>query len=330
MSAWKNSDTACCTVVIGVAGGAVVAVERPVQQAVPERLGVRVASQDLHRLGGRGRVGDPLQDVLEGLPGQGRGVEVALQHLRRLGGVEPGSIVAGAAGDRTLDGAGGEGLGAPLGDLGVHAAGDRVPDQLVDDALGQAERVEDHARPVVAGAFGEAEQQVLDLRQGDQGSARGAEQRRGEQVEGLAGALRADHAGGAVPRHPQLAATRLVRVTDAPAHVPRVEPQLHRSLLRPAAVQEPRAEPVAELRPGLFGEVAGGALNRCRRGGGVLAVEVRADDAGDLAEPGDAQQLLGLGCGRHAAHAARAPALVGPRRRARWSRSAARPRSGRG
>ena len=33
-----------------------------------------------------------------------------------------------------------------------------------------------------------------------------AEQRRGEQVEGLAGALRADDAGGAVPRHPQLAA----------------------------------------------------------------------------------------------------------------------------
>ena len=39
---------------------------------------------------------------------------------------------------------------------------------------------------------------------------------------------------------------------------------------------------MAQLRAGLFGEVAGGALDRCRRGRDVLAVEVRADDAGDL------------------------------------------------
>ena len=68
--------------------------------------------------------------------------------------------------------------------------------------------------------------------------------------------------------------------------------------------------PLAELRAGLFGGVAGGALHR-RRGGGVLAVEVGPDDAGDLAEPGDAEQLLGLGRGGHAAHPSGSPPLVG-------------------
>ena len=36
------------------------------------------------------------------------------------------------------------------------------------------------------------------------------------------------------------------------------------------------------MRAGLFGEVAGGALDRCWCRGGVLAVEVRADDAGEV------------------------------------------------
>ena len=58
-------------------------------------------------------------------------MEVALEDLGRLRCVEAGGVVTGAAGDRALDGAGGEGLGPPLGDLGFHTAGDRVPDQLV-------------------------------------------------------------------------------------------------------------------------------------------------------------------------------------------------------
>ena len=89
------------------------------------------------------------QQVLEGASGQRRGVEVALQHLGGLGRVEPGRVVGVAAGDRAFDGAGGEGLGASLGDERVDAAADRVPDHL-GQAGNQPERVEHDTRPALA------------------------------------------------------------------------------------------------------------------------------------------------------------------------------------
>ena len=114
----------------GVAGGPVVAVQRAVQQPVPERGGVRVFAQDLGRVGGGGRVRDPAQHVVEGAAGQRGGVEVGLEDLGGLGGVEAGGVVAVAAGDGAVDGAGGERLRAAFGDHRVDTAVDRVPDQL--------------------------------------------------------------------------------------------------------------------------------------------------------------------------------------------------------
>ena len=106
----------------GVAGGSVVAVQRPVEQSVPEGCGVGVLAQDLGGIGGGQRFGHPRQDVLEAAPGQRGGVEVALQHLGGLGRVEAGRVVGVPAGDGALDGAGGERLGASFGDQGVDAA----------------------------------------------------------------------------------------------------------------------------------------------------------------------------------------------------------------
>jgi hypothetical protein len=54
--------------------------ERAVEQAVPERRGVGVLAQDLGGFGGDG-VGDPAQTSSRVRPGQGGGVEVALQTL---------------------------------------------------------------------------------------------------------------------------------------------------------------------------------------------------------------------------------------------------------
>ena len=163
--------------------------------------------------------------------GEGGGVEVALQHLGGLGGIEAGGGVAGAAGGAGLDGAGGERFGASFGDERVDAAGDRVPDEF-GQPVGLGERVEHDAgrsslRRAVIG-----QQQVVDLGEGDQRRAGCGEQGRGEQVEGLAGALRADHAGGAVPRAPQVPAARLVGFPDPPTDLGRVEAPLHRRLLR--------------------------------------------------------------------------------------------------
>ena len=77
----------------GVPGSARVALQGAVQQPVPQRRGLRVAPQDVGR-GGRGlRMGRPLEDVLDGATGQRGGVEVGLQHLGRLKGVEAGRAV---------------------------------------------------------------------------------------------------------------------------------------------------------------------------------------------------------------------------------------------
>ena len=135
----------------GVAGGPVVAVQRAVQQAVPERCGVRVVAEDLGRLDRGGGLATQRRTSSRVLPVSAAACRVGLEHLGRLGGVEPGRVVAVTAGDRACDGAGGERLGPTLGDHRVHASGDRVPDQL-RQAGDQAEGVQHHARPPAFGA----------------------------------------------------------------------------------------------------------------------------------------------------------------------------------
>jgi hypothetical protein len=85
----------------GVAGGAVVPPQRPVEQSVPERCGVRVLAQDLGGFDGGDGVGDPAQHVVQAAAGQGGGVEVALDDFGGFGGVEAGGVVALAAGAGT-------------------------------------------------------------------------------------------------------------------------------------------------------------------------------------------------------------------------------------
>ncbi len=205
----------------GVAGGAVVAVQGGVEQARPELGGVWVAAQDFAGVAGLARVGDPLQDVVQGAAGQGGGVEVGLDHLGGFGGVEPGGVVA-VGGRATLDGAGGEGFGAAFGDHRVDATVDRVPHQG-GEAGGQPERVQ-HRDRAVFGAAGDGQQQVIGLGQGDQRGTGRRQQRRGEQIQGLAGTLRADHPGGPVPRAPQLTSVGLPRLPDPPTDLFRVKP----------------------------------------------------------------------------------------------------------
>ena len=207
----------------GVAGGAVVPAQRPVEQPVPERCGVRVLAQDLGGFDGGDGVGDPAQHVVQAAPGQRGGVEVALDDLGGFGGVEPGGVVALSAGAGSVDGAGGEGLGALLGDHRVHAPGDGVPHQL-GQAGGEPERVEHDAGATIGGAVPDGQEQVVGLGEGDQGGAGGGEQGGDEQVQGLAGALGADDAGGAVPRHPQVPAAGFVRLAEAPPDLAGIEP----------------------------------------------------------------------------------------------------------
>jgi hypothetical protein len=65
----------------GVAGGAVVAVQRPVEQSVPEGRGVGVLAQDLGGFGGGDGLATQRSTSLEAAPGQRGGVEVALETL---------------------------------------------------------------------------------------------------------------------------------------------------------------------------------------------------------------------------------------------------------
>ena len=160
-------------------------------------------------------------------------MEVALDDLGGLGGVEPGGVVALASCAGAGDGAGGERLGAFLGDHGVHAPGDRVPDQL-GQSRGEAERVQHDTGAISGGAVPDGQQQVVGLGEGDQGGAGGGEQGGDEQVQGLAGPLRADDAGGAVPRHPQVAAARFVGDPEPPPHLAWLHPSQSR---HPGGVQ---------------------------------------------------------------------------------------------
>src|SRR5674476_6499 len=98
----------------------------------------------------------------------------------------------------------------------------QVPDQL-GDAGREPEGVKDDAGPVRAGSAGDAEQQIVEFGEGDQRGAGRGEQRGGEQVEGFAAALGSDDAGGAVPGHPQLAASGFACLADPPADALGVE-----------------------------------------------------------------------------------------------------------
>ena len=148
-------------------------------------------------------IGNPPEDVLEGAAAECGGVEVGLQHLGALGGVEASCLVACASGHGSSDGAGGERLGAALCGHRVLAPGDRVPHQL-RCAGHEVEGVEHRHRSAVRAAMLDGEQEVLGLGERHQRRAGVGQQRGREQVEGLAGALGTVDAGGPVVRHPQL------------------------------------------------------------------------------------------------------------------------------
>ena len=126
-------------------------------QPVPERCRVRVGAQHLLGQAGLARVGDPVQHVLDAAPGQRGGVEVPLQHLGGLGGVEPGGGVSAATG-RAGDRPGRERLRPPLGDHRIDTPADRVPHQL-RQTWGQPERVQHRHRATPSAAPRQGEQQ---------------------------------------------------------------------------------------------------------------------------------------------------------------------------
>ena len=202
MEGWKNSASACWSGGDGVAGRAFVAVQGPAEQTVPQGCGLRVGAQDLlgpHVVSG---VGDPLEDVIEGRLGECGGVEVGLEDLGALAGVEPGSLVAGLGGG-AADRSGCEGARPSFGEHRVLTPGDGVPDES-RGAGGEVEGVEDRDRSIgLLLACVQGEEEIVGFGEGDQGGAGGVEQCRGEKVQGLPGALRADDTAGAVIGDPE-------------------------------------------------------------------------------------------------------------------------------
>ena len=165
-------------------------------------VGLRVGAQDLlgpHVVSG---VGDPLEDVIEGRLGECGGVEVGLEDLGALAGVEPGSLVAGLGGG-AADRSGCEGARPSFGEHRVLTPGDGVPDES-RGAGGEVEGVEDRDRSIgLLLACVQGEEEIVGFGEGDQGGAGGVEQCGGEKVQGLAGALRADDTAGAVIGDPE-------------------------------------------------------------------------------------------------------------------------------
>ena len=229
--AWKNRAIACCTVVVvfpAVRSSPCNApCSRPCQNGAACGWVRRISSGVVapRGLATHSRTSSMLP------AGQGGRVEVRLQHLRALGGVEPGRRVPGALGDRTPDGAGGERLRAAFGDHRVHTPVDRVPHQLRQPRR-QTERVQHRHRtttrlPVAASrTVVDGQQQVLGLGQRDQRRARCGQQRRSEQVEGLPGSLWPVHAGRPVERHPQVPGSRDRPGPEPPPHLGRGEPRM--------------------------------------------------------------------------------------------------------
>src|SRR4051794_7685963 len=101
-----------------IAGGAVITVQRAVQQPQPTPRGMGMLQQNLGRLASARRVRHPMQYIVEAAAGEGGCVEIRLDHFCCFGGIEPGSIVAVPATEGGLDRAGGKRLGATLSHLG--------------------------------------------------------------------------------------------------------------------------------------------------------------------------------------------------------------------
>ena len=181
-----------------------------------------MGAEDLLGVYGVERVGDPFEDLLEGPPGERRGVEEGLQHLGALGGVEPGCLVAGALGHRAAHRPGGEGLRPPFGHHRVLAAVHGIPDELGKSGH-EVEGVEHRDGPVPRPAAVDGEQQVLRLGERHQRRAGVGEQGGREQVERLARPLRPVDAGGAVVGNPQLDASRRAAPAESPADLRGVE-----------------------------------------------------------------------------------------------------------
>src|SRR3954469_17829101 len=113
--------------------------------------------EDLLRLGRVVRVRDPHQYVVQRRALKRGGVEVRLEHLRRLCRVEPCRLVPCATGHRTADGPGGERLRPSLGGHRVRTTVDRIPHEG-GCAWGEIEGIEDvNGAPSLPRADGEVE-----------------------------------------------------------------------------------------------------------------------------------------------------------------------------
>jgi hypothetical protein len=113
-----------------VAGGAVITVQRAVQQSQPIRRGMWMLQQNLGRLAGARRVRHPTQHIVQAASGERGCVEERLDHFCCLGGIEPGSVVAIPAARRGLDRASGKRFSTTFGHHRIDTAPDRIPHQL--------------------------------------------------------------------------------------------------------------------------------------------------------------------------------------------------------
>ena len=205
-----------------IAGGPVIAVQSAAQKSIPERRRGRMGPQDLLRLGGVVRVGDPHQDVVQRCTGERCRVEVRLQHLGRLRSVEPSRLVACAAGHRPADGSRGERLGPALGVI-ESAQPSTGSHTSAGDAGREVERVEDVNGPITSRPRPDGQVEILGLSQRHERGTRSAQQRGCEQVQRLARPLRPVDAGRAVERHPHVDTARDSRPPKPPAKVGRLD-----------------------------------------------------------------------------------------------------------
>jgi hypothetical protein len=205
-----------------VAGGAVITVQSTVQQPEPVRRAMGMLQENLGWLAGAHRIRDPTQYIVQAASGERGGVEERLDDFRRLGGIEAGGVVTVPAARRCLDCAGGERFSAPLRHHRIDTARDRIPHQLRQSSR-KTERIEYQTGPTIPRPHRKTQQKIIDLGQGHQRRARGVQQSGGQKIEGLAAALRADHPGGAVPRHPQIPAPGIVRSAEMPTDGGRIE-----------------------------------------------------------------------------------------------------------
>ena len=218
--------------------------QRAAQQGRPVRLSMRVLGQDGRCRLVPERVGHPSHDVVERAAGQRGGVEVALQHLRRLAGLEPRTrrVAAGRCGRQ--DGGRRERPGPPGGDRRVDASAQRIPDEGRRSRQ-QPGRIAYEDGPIATRTPDQRQQHVVGIGTHLQQRTRRGERRLRQDVARLLRVRRADDAGHPVDRHPQGGASGMPRSAELPARGPiRRPPRARPAQPRPAAspsVPEPSA-----------------------------------------------------------------------------------------